>query len=375
MESYCSSRSLPGIVPLQFHQPPLLVLTYIIQALLLGLPAGCTDTGFGKDETFQNPTIDKDFLFGRKLCEIASRVIDRNQDENTQPYAATQDIDERLDQLAKNMPQSWWAIPDPHAKHKSVKEEAVEFDRTMVQIWYFQLEALLHLPFMLRSATERRYEYSKFSCLKASRELMHRYLALKTKTKQSFCCKIVDFGALTATVTLCLGFLDLAAADESREVQAQSEGDRTLVHRVLAIMEDLSEGGKDVVATQSVSVLKTLLDANSPSSPSAGNLRLTIPYFGTINIARPPPSLVNTNPPPAQQPAFPAQSSLAQVWQSLPYVPPNFQINQNMPVVSFTSSQFPPLIPDPMQEWQPTEADTVFFDSLLNTDIEGNWVF
>jgi hypothetical protein len=44
------------------------------------------------------------------------------------------------------------------------------------------------------------------------------------------------------------------------------------------------------------------------------------------------------------------------------------------PVFTFTSSQFPPLTAD-MGEWPFSEDDTLLFDSLLNTDLEGNWNF
>jgi hypothetical protein len=64
----------------------------------------------------------------------------------------------------------------------------------MTQIWYFQLEGLLHLPFMLRASTERRYEYSKFTCLKASREVIYRYNLLRGAKHNLFCCNVVDFG-------------------------------------------------------------------------------------------------------------------------------------------------------------------------------------
>jgi hypothetical protein len=72
----------------------------------------------------------------------------------------------------------------------------------MTQIWYFQLESLLHLPFMLRASTERRYEYSKFTCLKASREVIDRYILLRGAKHNLFCCNVVDFGM--CNIPLCL---------------------------------------------------------------------------------------------------------------------------------------------------------------------------
>lgn len=36
-------------------------------ALLLGLPAGAADPSYGPEETFDNPDVDKDLLFARKM--------------------------------------------------------------------------------------------------------------------------------------------------------------------------------------------------------------------------------------------------------------------------------------------------------------------
>jgi hypothetical protein len=124
--------------------------------------------------------------------------------------------------------------------------------------------------------------------------------------------------------------------------------------------------------------MRTLLSAESPAGPNGGNLRLTIPYFGTINIARPPASPIeNENitfdsmQPPQTVPAHQKQG--VHDWQGPQYQPQN-QIHA--PVVSFTSSQFPAHLPEQQIEgWGLREADTLFFDSLLNTDLEGNWIF
>ena len=364
------NTSIPGGREMWFH----IVQADRYLALLLGLPCGCADDTFDPEETFQNSDLDIDLLFTRKLSQISGSIIERNHNDNTQTYAATQEIDDRLDQLAKDLPESWWEVPTYVANDRSPKA-AEAFDRLMIQIWFFQLEALLHLPFMLRN--ERRYEYSKFSCLKASREMIYRYLALREAETKSFCCKVVDFGALTATVTLLLGLLELPLAGEAREVQRQRDKDRTLVRTVMNSMEQLSQSNGDIVATQCVNVIKTLLSAESPTGPNGGNLRLTIPYFGTINIARPPAT------PPRDQscPAMPLQQArpMQQQAGTLTWNAPTLTSHPiSGPVVSFTSSQFPPNtgIPEQqMEDWGLQEADNLFFDSLLNSDIEGNWMF
>ena len=350
-------------------------------ALLLGLPCGSVDDVFGPEDTFDNPAADKDILFPRILSQISGTIIQRNLANNIQTFTATQEICEKLEQLAKDLPASWWNVPSYSLADRS-RQTAEAFERLMMQIWYFQLEALLHLPFMLRPAAERRYEYSKYRCLKASREILCRYLALRHAEVEPFCCKIIDFGALIATVTLLLGLLELPQASESRGVIEQKERDRTLIRSVMTSMEKIeavsSVMGGDIVAKQSVDVIKTLLSAESPAGPNGGNLRLTIPYFGTISIARP-----SLTPNPNEDSAFAlmqAQQAAPidrqagmQDWQGL-HFPPQYQAHP--PVVSFTSSQFPSHVPDQqLEDWGLQETDTLFFDSLLNTDLEGNWRF
>lgn len=326
--------------------------------------------------------MDKDELFARKLCDISGRIIDRNQSENSHAYANTQEIDESLEKLAKAMPQSWWAIPDLIPSDHS-PQAALVFDRVMTQIWFFQIEALAHLPFMLRASTERRYDYSKFSCLRASREMMSRYLALRRAENRSFCCKVIDFGALTACVTIFLGLLDPIAGCNDQERQ-ERDTDKALVKTVLESMEKLSNDG-DIVATQSVNVIKSLLAVDDSSGNNTGNLKLTIPYFGTISIVRPqmtpaptPASTASANFSYARQEPLPQQLA-SQAWGSYSLPPQTSAQNSSMnqPMVSFQSSQFPPLLPEQqsIHDWGLPEADTLFFDSLLNTDIEGNWIF
>lgn len=212
----------------------------------------------------------------------------------------------------------------------------------------------------------------------------------------------MDFGALTSTVTLLLGILQGSQMPETQELRAQKESDRVLVQTVLKSLEETSRGGKEVIATQSVSVIKSLLAMDTPAGREASNLRLTIPYFGTVSIVRPKTGEASQQQQPQkqqQQPTPPAingpaifptsqginfdagQSvchSAPDPWASLPYQAPGSD-STNVPMVSFTSSHFPIVMQEQGQQpwdqnWNLMEADTVFFDSLLSTDIDGNWI-
>lgn len=366
--------------------------------LLLGMPAGADDSVILPHETFSNPNIDHDVLFIRKLTNLAGGIIDRNQSENINAFASTQELDEKLDQIGKEMPSSWWEVPDNIETVSKDSRSAAQFDQIMSQIYYFQLESFLHLPFMVRAATERRYEYSKFACLKSSREIIYRYLTIRRSGTRSFCCRVVDFGAFTSCVTLLLSILEIPpAGGDNVLVQEQKRSDKELVETVLGVMSECAKG-EDVMAIQSVDVIKTLL-----ASPSTtGNLRLTIPYFGTISIARTqiPASASAAAGASSSTPALSTTQSTPSLTNSLSNPLPNLlpgdtqsmsqqqQRNQDQcdamvcpwaaqPIVSFKSSQFPPLEPEQqIEDWSGLQADnTMFFDSLLNTDLEGNWCF
>ncbi|KAJ5054278.1 uncharacterized protein L3040_000556 [Drepanopeziza brunnea f. sp. 'multigermtubi'] len=62
-------------------------------ALFLGHPAGSENSDYTAEETFENPNTDKDLLFTRKLCDLSTRIINRNEAVHTHAYAMTQEID------------------------------------------------------------------------------------------------------------------------------------------------------------------------------------------------------------------------------------------------------------------------------------------
>lgn len=357
-------------------------------SLLLGMPAGAEDSVILPHETFSNPNIDHDLLFIRKLTNLAGGIINRNQSNYIHAFANTQELDEKLENIGREMSSSWWEVPNYIETVTKDSKCAAQFDRIMSQIYYFQLESFLHLPFMVRAATERRFEYSKFTCLKSSREIIYRYLTIRRSGTKSFCCKVVDFGAFTACVTLLLSVLEIPpVGGDNIAIQVQKQSDKELVETVLGVMSECAME-EDIMAIQSVDVIKKLLESTSTS----GNLRLTIPYFGTISIARTPASssAPASNITQSSTPSTANPSSSNATPNAISNLIPgeSQQTTQNQfdplscpwaaqPIVSFKSSQFPPLEPEQqVEDWPGLQADnTMFFDSLLNTDLEGNWYF
>lgn len=352
-------------------------------SLLMGLPCGAGDECFGPEEKLNGVIEDVDLIFERRLSLIAGHVSNRNQAEPAQIFSQTQVIDEEMDRLAKEMPQSWWNVPRLDGKSRS-RGVARQFNRLTTQMWYHQLVTLLHLPFMLRAATEYRYEYNRHTCLTASREILSLYIALRNANNTQLMCRVVDFAAFIAAVVIALASIHIAQLNEGIQFQQHNE-DMALLQEIIISMESLAESSeREFVAKQSVAVLRALLKVNDPSKTFSGNLRLTVPYFGTISIARLVPiqnvSLINSVPTiqsiPSRNMIAAQQHDLAVSDQFINaehlHGDPTVPSLQYIPVVSFISSQFRSLDPAlSMDNWDWQEEDTLLFDSLLSSDIGG----
>jgi hypothetical protein len=341
--------------------------------LVLGLPsASGSPEQFPFDDEAKWLTLED--KYNKHLSTIAGLIVDRNQTEPTHAFSTTQNIDERLENLAKQMPSSWWELPE-YSTFERNETTADQFDRALVQIYHHELESLVHLPYMLRAAVDRRYEYSRLSCLAASRKLIQRWLFLRKNSKAPFVCKLIEFQAFKAAITLLLGVLQPSQAVKDPLQIRQEEEDRKLVDAVRGIFHELQAIDSDVVLAQSAEVLKTLQYFNLNDHGKGGNIRLTIPHFGTISVGKSRCNLAAAASNPQGNANLNAGFEIdptAQSWQNaVPLQPP---YPTPPPVLTFTSSQFAPLTAD-MGEWPFNEDDTLLFDSLLNTDLEGNWNF
>jgi hypothetical protein len=77
--------------------------------------------------------VNADELFNKRLCNIVGKVIERNQSENSQVYATTQNIDELMEQLSNDVPAGWWKIPDFIPNDDSLESVQI-FNRIMSEM-------------------------------------------------------------------------------------------------------------------------------------------------------------------------------------------------------------------------------------------------
>lgn len=134
---------------------------------------------------------------------------------------------------------------------------------------------------MLLGATDRRYEYSRTSCLDASRKLIKRWLAIRMSQRSFYFSNLLEFEAFTAATTLLLGLQGPQRSTDPDALQVRAD-DAELVETAVQNFERLKQEGSGMsVGDQSVLVIRTLQSFLQGRHISE-NLRFEIPFFGTI---------------------------------------------------------------------------------------------
>ncbi|RFU32076.1 hypothetical protein B7463_g4237, partial [Scytalidium lignicola] len=251
--------------------------------LLLGQEDAAGSEPFGLDAFWEDPSSDDNAKFQRRLCLICRDLSRRNLSDSDPGYTLVVSVDDALKKLENDMPQSWWGLSYPN-QHLS-PELSRHLDRFTCHMWFFQTVILNHLSYAYRAVEEIQYEYSNVRTLGASKALLHRYLVLRKLASAGVHCRVEDFSAFVASVTIILLHLQNLHFRSPVPSDQDHNADIALVQEVVVSMSLLAESSdREVVAKQAVQVLQKLMRICNDPSATAENLQLTIPYFGTISI-------------------------------------------------------------------------------------------
>ncbi|KAK0708455.1 hypothetical protein B0H67DRAFT_544197, partial [Lasiosphaeris hirsuta] len=268
-------------------------------SLLLGLAVGSTDNSYATDEAMKRDT--KMEKLEKLQTVITARIVERNANKKAtadEVYTATCSIDGDLDACVRLMEDGWWDEPvlDPF---EGKEHNLGLMFRLFRQVQHYDLLILLHLPYMLRHPAESRYEHSKQTCIRSSREVLKRFVSFRTLYNSAWSCRHIDYSALVASMTLLLSYLR-QHQDALQPVPscAQRAEDRTLIDVVRARMQHIAVINQDKLSQQSAEIvgqMMTIIDSvNAATLGERGlaefnenainHLHLNIPYFGTVDI-------------------------------------------------------------------------------------------
>ncbi|RDW76300.1 fungal specific transcription factor domain-containing protein [Aspergillus mulundensis] len=238
-------------------------------------------------------------LFEMQQTAILERMIERSQERNYHDLALTQDIDRDLNKAASVMSAKWWA-PLDLSQSTSSKDILVKVISAQLQIMHYNLLTILHLPYLQWDATDDRFNYSKVTCVYASREVLTRWVAFRSIVKVVLCCRPVDFCAFTACLTLLLAYLN-SSKQASTMLTHQRQGDRALIETALETMDELNRLNGDELTRKTAELARKLLVLEAECAQGGQAYRssveddegvkdertfyLKIPYFGTVKLA------------------------------------------------------------------------------------------
>lgn len=261
-------------------------------SLLLGLPYSVGDnfvTPYLPISGPQASSVSRGEIYCGKMLPIITKMIDRNQSVVPMGYSATLRLDQELEELHNTQDADWWTLDFVPG---TPPEEY--FDRLSAHFYHHQAKLLLHMPFMLRSSSDKRYQYSHSAALDAAREMIRIYEALRTNHAVGpFICKLIDFQAFTGAMLILLHLCGYSQRHRGNHSQAdldQDQSDSALIDKTIALLKDAAKEPGGVVAAQAAQAMEMLArvregaDDEKIRECAGESCQVSVPYFGTISI-------------------------------------------------------------------------------------------
>ncbi|KAH7135489.1 hypothetical protein B0J11DRAFT_427039 [Dendryphion nanum] len=290
----------------------------------------------------------------RELGLLAREIGELDRHITPQSYVQALAIDEKLDNLVKHFPKEFWEVPNVPSTARS-PESSMVLERLVVQIWHFEMKIFVHLPFLLRHPQESRFEFSKITALQASRNIIMRWFALRNSNITQACCRLAELGTFIATMTIGLDIIIEMGTKDQSEVKRTRANDFGMLCRVIAEMEKLAKASpREKIAARSALIIKKILTSLDPSRRSAQKARVTLPYFGTIEL--------EYHKPPTKPKFDPDSETLKRMHIN--------NLDPHVPVFSFVQNDL-----WPNDEDECLNFDITLYDGLEDQDTEGNWIF
>lgn len=141
-----------------------------------------------------------------RLCTVACGRILQRTFSDMYDKKTVEEIGKILQDASTTMPAQYWAAPTvpATASHMESIRETLRFNDHFM---YYHLLLQLHLPFLLRSNVEPRYEYNRMKAVTASREILCRFAPFREFRSASYYCRGVDLLVFTSSAALCLAHI------------------------------------------------------------------------------------------------------------------------------------------------------------------------
>lgn len=329
---------------------------------MLGLPS-CTSTEhpgtLASDLTSDDPIE----IVHHKLSILAGDIIKRDQNHRNINHAITIQLDEELEELRAILPAGFWDPP------KSDQPFVVSHIQQYTKIRFWSMQKILHMPYMLKSTKESKYQYSFMQAMEAAKGIMNAYRETRQAAHgEDMMCEVMDFQVFSAAMVLIIGLLARPASD-THEVIAEWQ----LVDTTSRYLRQAARALGCNVAKQGSDTLDIIIATMRGAYPGNDDFVTTIPYFGRVrlnfaHIARAstgPPNQGNTSFPPAlQMGSYPSPLSLGDASNESHFHP------SPSATIQFSGSEFGQMLPMDFSFGTELATDWMSIDPTLDMNFD-----
>ncbi|KAF2651537.1 hypothetical protein K491DRAFT_88470 [Lophiostoma macrostomum CBS 122681] len=275
-----------------------------VLSLLLGLPTSTSGIHLATQEGTGIPV--KEDSLPVLIMDVTAKIIERNRiNVSAEALHMTRIIDQELVKISDQLPSSFWRPLMLLGLDSDSEEASREIRRAWDHMCYYMTVSQLHLPYMLYPDHVSQMLYSKMTCVNASREILTRQAAIRMFNAVAAFCRMGDFMALVAGLTLMLAHIvSHCQKDMDNMFLHQRSSDRAIVARALECMTFMSKMHDDVLSAKCATLLEELLviEADAAQGHRYGVHKLKwaeenqendynvliikVPYLGGIRIAR-----------------------------------------------------------------------------------------
>lgn len=217
--------------------------------------------------------------FHQGLAIAAGHIIDRDQLGPAADYSMTEKIDEELEYCRSEAPPGWWDMTP-----NSDMPLDLLYGHLVTKIHWHLTRKLLHLPYMLKSLTDNRYEKSQFAALESAMEILLCYQAFRNNGGDAVVvCDLIDFQSFSAALTIIIYLLSpLALRAHPQTICNYDAWD--IIRQVTATLKRVSKLLECHVAGQASHLLEYLTAVHDGTTINTGGYEAMVPYFGRIRI-------------------------------------------------------------------------------------------
>ncbi|KAJ4258833.1 hypothetical protein NW762_007920 [Fusarium torreyae] len=200
----------------------------------------------------------------QRLCSIACGRLLARDPSDVYDQDTTKEIDKLLRDACTAMPAQWWIMPNL-LSHSELPEKIRETLRFNDHFMQYHLLLQLHLPYLLRTDTDDDWGYNKWTAVTACREILTRFVSVRTVPQARYYCRGTDLIAFMSCAALTIAHILCDQRHKRIEdngfhfLTQQRLSDRGLLEQVLAIAQDVLHRKNDDVSKRLLTLLHYLL--------------------------------------------------------------------------------------------------------------------